>query len=250
MRNIQGLEEEKYYLGDEDDYKKIYNIISHMPNFVLSNQVETNYVDYFYDTPDKFLEQNRASVRVRKLNDKQILSIKYVSSNALQEEKVREAYLEMPLDADITSYREAHLFLSNKINDIYARYLDIDIVRKMRDLKVYLVIYTNRTTYELKNNREIRIAVNFDRLTYQSKFIENGESTVKFVLYNYPDKLTLETFNHFIKEINRRVYFVNDNESKFEAGKRILNYDRFNLKSKDSDEEEEEDESEDDSNKE
>ncbi|MGN1208427.1 MAG: CYTH domain-containing protein, partial [Christensenellales bacterium] len=199
MRNIQGLEEEKFYLSDDDEYKKVYDIISHMPNFVLSSETEDFYEDYFYDTKDKFLEQNRASVRVRKLADKQILSIKYVSSNALQEERVREAYLDMPLDADLPSYREAQLFLSNKINDIYAHYLDIDLVRKMRELKVYLVIYTDRTIYDLKNNRETRILVNFDRLTYQSKFIESTDNTIKFVLCNYPDKLNMETFQHFIK---------------------------------------------------
>ena len=249
MRNIQGLEEEKFYVAEESDYKKIYDILSHMPNFVLSNEVETDYVDYFFDTPDNFLKQNRATVRVRKLDDKQILSIKYISSNALQQEKVREAYFDMPVDANLANYREAHLFLSNKINDIYAKYLDIDIVRKMRDLKVYLVIYTNRTTYELKNNRETKISVCFDRLNYQSKFLEGDDNVVKFILDNYPDKLNLEIFHHFIKEINKRVYIINDNESKFEAGNRIFNYDRFNKKQVE-EEYDEEDENEDEDDKE
>lgn len=242
MRNVQGFEEEKFYLAEESDYKKIYDIIARMPNFVLSNETEVDYVDYFFDTPDKFLQQNRATVRVRKLQDKQILSIKYVSSNALQQEKVREAYFDMPVDANLANFREAHLFLSNKINDIYAKYLDIDIVRKMRDLKVYLVIYTNRTIYELKNNRETKISVCFDRLEYQSKFLNGEDSVVKFILDNYPDKMNLEIFHHFIKEINKRVYIINDNESKFEAGNRIFNYDRFNKKQVEDDEEYEDDE--------
>ena len=248
MRNIQGQEEEKFYLSEENQYAKIYDILTHMPNFVLSNETQEYYCDYFYDTPDKFLEQNRATVRVRKLDDKQILSIKYISSNALQQEKVREAYLDMPLDADLPSYREAQLFLSNKINDVYASYLDIDLVRKMRDLKVFLVIYTDRTKIEMKNNRETIIFVNFDRLNYQSKFLKGEDSTVKFVLANYPDQTNLEIFHHFIKEINKRVYIINDNESKFEAGKRIFNYDRFNKKPVE-EEYDEEDESDTDDNK-
>lgn len=243
MRNILGLEEEKFYLSDDGDYNKIYDILAHMPNFVLSNENQVFYEDYFYDTPDKFLEQNRASVRVRKYDDKQVLSIKYISSNALQEEKVREAYFDMPLNAELSTCREAHLFLSNKINDIYARHLDIDLVRKMRELKVYLVIYTDRTIIEMKNNRETKISVNFDRLEYQSKFLKGSDDTVKFILDNYPDKINLEIFHHFIKEINRRVYIINDNESKFEAGKRIFNYDRYNKKDVE-EEYEEEDENE------
>lgn len=240
MRNIQGQEEEKFYLSDESEYSKIYDILSHMPNFVISSENDTYYEDYFYDTKDKFLEQNRATVRVRKYEDKQVLSIKYISSNALQQERVREAYLDMPVDAVLSNYREAQLFLSNKINDIYAKYLDIDLVRKMRELQVYLVIYTDRTTIEMKNNRETKILVNFDKLNYQSKFLEGNDNTVKFILTNYPDTINLEIFHHFIKEINKRVYIINDNESKFEAGKRIFNYDRYNLKQKDEEYEEDE----------
>ncbi len=230
MRNIQGLEEEKFYLSDEKDYSRIYGIISHMANYVLFNQQDVSYEDYFYDTEDKFLEKNRASVRVRKLEDKQVLSIRYISSNALKEEKVREAYFDMPLEEDITTYRPAQLFLSTKINDIYARRLEIDLIRKIRDLKVFLVIYTDRTIFELKNNLEIKISVMFDRLTYQAKFTKDYDDSVKFVLQNYPDTVNLDAFKRFIKEVNRKVFIVNDNESKFDAGKRVLNFDRFNKK--------------------
>ena len=156
MRNILNLEEEKFYLTSDDQFDRIHEIISRMPNFILYENTETLYTDYFYDTEDEFLKQNRATVRVRKYSDKKVLSIKYVSSNALKEEREREAYMDMPVDAQVNEYREALLFLSNKINDIYAKRLDIDTVRKMRDLKVYLVIYTDRETYELKNNVEGR----------------------------------------------------------------------------------------------
>lgn len=243
MRNVQGFEEEKYYLSEEDEYQKIYDILSHMPNYVISNERDVSYEDYFYDTDDKFFEKNRATIRVRKYSDRQVLSIKYISSNALQEEKVREAYLDLPLDANVTTFREAQLFLSNKVNDIYAKYLDIDIVRKIRDMKVFLVIYTDRTRIEMKNNREVKISVNFDKLHYQSKFLKGEDDTVKFILENYPDSINLEIFNRFLKEILKRVYIINDNESKFEAGKRIFNYDRFNTKQveyEDEDENEEE----------
>lgn len=232
MRNIQNLEEEKYYLADESQYNRVYDIISLMPNFILYANANVLYEDLFFDTKDKFLQQNRATVRVRSYNDRKVLSIKYISSNALQEEKVREAYLELDKNADITTNREAQLFLSNKINDIYARRLDIDIIRKMRDLKPYLAIYTNRTIYELKNNMDLKISVYFDRCEYKSKFTSGGDNVVKFVLKNYPDTVNLDVFNRFIKNVNSKVYFVNDNESKFEAGSRILNYDRFNKKPK------------------
>lgn len=246
MRNVQNLEEEKFYLTDKDQFDRIHDIISRMPNYILYNSFETEYTDYFYDTEDKFLEQNRASVRVRKFEDKQVLSIKYISSNALKQEKVREAYLDMPLDADVTTYRQALLFLSTKINDIYARNLEIDLVRKMRDLKVYLVVYTERTTYELKNNEELKIVVNFDKCDYDAKFTKAHDDIVKIILQNYPDKFSLIQFNNFINEINKRVYFINDNESKFESAKRILNYDRFMKKVKDDDDEDEDDEEDED----
>lgn len=240
MRNIQNLEEEKFYLTEENQFNRVYDIISLMPNFILYSQDHILYEDLFFDTKDEFLKQNRATVRLRTYDDKKVLSIKYISSNALQEEKVREAYLDLPKDADITKNREAQLFLSNKINDIYARRLDIDTVRKMRDLKPYLAIYTNRTIYELKNNMDSKISIYFDRCEYKSKFTSDRDYVLKFVLKNYPDTVNLDVFKRFIKNVNSKVYFVNDNESKFEAGARILNYDRFNKKPKEIEEESEE----------
>jgi len=245
MRNVQGLEEEKFYLTDSNDFDKIHDIISRMPSYILYKTQYEAYTDYFYDTKDKFLEQNHASVRVRIYPDRQVLSIKYISSNALKEEKVREAYLDLPIDAVITSNREAQLFLSTKINDIYSRRLEIDTVRKMRDLEVFLVVYTERTTMELKNNEDFKITVNFDRCDYQSKFNNGHDDIVKIILQNYPDSLNLAQFKSFINEINKRVYFINDNESKFESAKRILNYGRFKQKPIDEEDEDEEKDEED-----
>lgn len=244
MRNFLNLEEEKYILSEESQFDRVYDIISRMPNFVMYDKSDIKYIDYFYDTPDKFLKQNRASVRVRKYPDKQVLSIKYVSSNVLMEEKVRESYMDMPVDADVTQYREAALFLSNKINDIYSNHLEIDTVRKMRELKVYLVVYTDRETYELKNNLDLKITVHFDRCNYQSKFTKDSENMIKFILNNYPDTVNLDTFKRFISNINSKVYFINDNESKFDSAVRILNYDRFKTKIEDDEEEDEEEEEE------
>lgn len=241
MRNKQGFEEEKFYLTNADDFDRIHEIISRMPSYILYKTSYTAYTDYFYDTPDKFLEKNRASIRLRKFVDKQELSIKYISSNVLKEEKVREAYLELPVDANITTNREAQLFLSTKINDIYSRRLEIDTVRKMRDLQVYLVIYTERTILELKNNEEFKINVYFDSCDYETKFNSAHDDIVKIILQNYPDKLNIIQFKNFINEINKRVYFINDNESKFESAKRVLNYDRFNKRDKNEDDEEDED---------
>lgn len=240
MRNVQNFEEEKFYLGQESDYLRVYDIISKMPNFILYETKKENYQDYFYDTPNKFLKRNRATVRLRKEENRQTLSIKYTSSNALMEEKVREAYFDMPMDTDLLNCREAMLFLSNKINDIYAQRLDIDTVRVLRDLKVYLVIYTERTIHKLKNNKELKINVKFDKCYYQSKFNKGSDDVVKFELENYPDTLNRKIFDDFIGNVNRKVYFVHDNESKFEAGSRILNYDRFNTKLAEENVEEEE----------
>ena len=242
MRNLQNLEEEKFYLTEEDEFDRVYDIISLMPNFVMYGKYETEYEDYFYDTKDKFLQQNRASVRVRKLNDKQVLSIKYISYNALKEEKEREAYFDMPIDVKLTEYRPAMLFLSNKINDIYSKTLEVDSVRKMRELEVYLVIYTSRTIHELKNNMDLKITVNFDNVIYHTKFNKGEDNIIKFILNNYPDSVNLDTFKRFIKNISSKVFFINDNESKYTAGLRVLNDDRFNKKYKGDDYEEDEEE--------
>jgi len=60
------------------------------------------------------------------------------------------------------------------------------------------------------------------------------------VLNNYPDTVNLDTFTRFINNINKKVFFVHDNESKFTAGSRILNYDRFNKKEVEEEDEDEE----------
>lgn len=244
MRNIQNLEEEKFYITEEKEFDRIYNIISHMPNFVIHGKSEDYYVDYFYDTPDKFLEQNRAIVRLRKYKDRSLLSIRYISSNALKEERIREAYFDMPAGVELVNHREAILFLSNKLGDVYAKILDIDTVRKLRDLRPYLVIYTDRLTYVVKNNIDVKIDVHFDRCDYQSKFTSDSDMIVKFVLENYPDSVNLDIFKRFIKQINEKVFFINDNESKYSSASRILNYSRFD----DEEDDDEEDDKENDEN--
>ena len=240
MKNYFGNEEEKYYITEEAQYRRIYEIISNMPNFVLSESYDTTYRDVFYDTKDKFLEINRASCRVRLLGNADLLSIKYISSNPYTEAKEREGYLDLPKNTDIANNKQALMFLSTKLNDVYSSRIDMDIMRKLRDVKPYLVIDTKRTVHILKNNEDLQIAIKFDRLTYQSKFLSQNDLVVKIELLNYPDSVNLDTYNRFIKELRKKAILIPDNESKFEAGKRIFNLDRFNKKPKKEEENEEE----------
>lgn len=230
MRNYNNREEEKFYIVEETQFKRIYDIISKMPNFVMYNSYEEKYNDYFYDTKDKFLETNRASCRIRKLSDADLLSIKYVSSNAYQEEKERESYIELPKNTVLTQNKKALLFLSNKVNDVYSNRIQIDTVRKFRELEIYMVICTLRNVYQLKNNEDLKINVKFDRCLYQSKFASQTDLIVKIELENYPDSVNLDTFNRFLRELRKKVVLIPDNESKFTAGKRVFNLNRFNKK--------------------
>lgn len=232
MKNVYGYEEEKYYLVDEAQFNRIYEIISNMPNFVIYNTYETSYMDYFYDTPDMFLEQNRASCRVRRLEDVDLLSLKYLSYNVFKEEKIREHYMELPLNTTLNQNKQALLFLSNQINDVYSNRLEIDTVRKFRDLKVFMVVDTLRKVYQLKNNEDLKINVKFDHCLYQTKFVDQKDIMIKIELENYPDSVNMETFQRFIKVIRQKVGIIPDDESKYTAAKRVFKIDRFNKKPK------------------
>lgn len=232
MKNMNGYEEEKYYLVDEAQFNRIYEIISNMPNFVIYDSYETSYMDYFYDTPDMFLEQNGASCRVRRLDDVDLLSLKYLSYNVFKEEKVREHYMELPLNTNLAQHKQALLFLSNQINDVYSNRLEIDTFRKFRDLKVFMAIHTIRKVYQLKNNEDLKINVKFDHCLYQTKFVDQKDIMAKIELLNYPDSVNMETFQRFVKVIRQKVGIIPDNESKYTAAKRAFKIDRFNKKPK------------------
>src|SRR5574344_1925532 len=160
---IQKKIQNTYYIHPED-IPRLKELIKLMPNYDTKSESDFVIVDYFYETPEKLLEQLNSSIRVRVAEEKQTLSI--VCTN----NEVRHEYeMEMKVGEKIQDKNEYILFLEDKLQDIYTHRIDIDIARILKDLKVFLYITTNRHQIQIINNTGYSGLVNIDTVLFSTK---------------------------------------------------------------------------------
>ncbi|MBQ0017087.1 MAG: CYTH domain-containing protein, partial [Clostridiales bacterium] len=206
-----------YYLIGESDFGKVRQVMSLMPSFQVGNISSYEYTDAYFETPEYFLREINATVRVRKEPTKQTLSI---VCNNLGER--REFETEMKLGDDITDDDKYLLFLEDKIQSIYTHKLDVDVIRVLHHLKPFLTFTTNRKVHEILDNREFKAEVDFDTTYFHTK--RNDE--VKYIIEIKPRCfLTQEneaSFERFVREIEKRVVMIPMGEKKLDAGMRVF----------------------------
>ena len=217
---IQKKVQNDYYVKATSDFNRIAEIINLMPSYAVKSKKQGIVInDYFYEVPEYLLKELNASIRVRVVGDKQTLSIVCYS-----EGNRREFETEMHYGDKIQDKNEYILFLEDKLQDIYTHRIDIDIARILKGLKVFLTITTYRTEYEVINNSGFNALVDFDSVVFKTKRHTVGDNILEIKLNSLNDVGNMTAYNRFCRELEQRVLLVPTQETKFEAGRRVFNY--------------------------
>ena len=212
-RNI----DRSYYLTSADQFSRLSEIMNLMPAFQVGQIKEYKYTDTYFETPEYFLKELNATVRVRKTPEKQTLSI---VCNELNER--REFEMDMDYNSSINDKEEYIFFLEDKIQYIYTHRLDVDIVRVLKHLKPFLVMTTTRKAHEILTSKEFRGEVDFDRTHIETKRNVDDVYIVKFKNKCFLNNENEQTFNRFVKEFEKRTILIPMNEKKLDAGMRVV----------------------------
>ena len=220
MINIGKDIEKTYYLQSSDDFYRIFDIINLMPSFAIAKTYETEHFDYYFETPDYFLKNLDASIRVRKYPDKkeQILSI--VCKNLGTK---REFVLNMEYGDEIADKDDYLFFLEDKLQDIYLHRFEFDVIRILKTLKKFVVIENKRKVHEIINNQGFKANVFFDNVTYVSKRNKNHDAILEIKLDCWKNEDNMFFFEKFVKEVEHKVIMIPMNEKKYDAALRSFN---------------------------
>lgn len=212
----------EYYLQNEKDFSKLDSLISLMPNFAVIDKKNCHHEDLYYETPDLILKSlEGSSIRIRHTEESSLLTI-ICSQNGER----REFEMEIaPEDVNTVFENETYIsFLEDKIRDIYAHRLDVDFIRKIKTLKVFMAVLTNRVEYTLINNSGTKIIVCFDKVDFVNKKRTIHENILEIKLDCYAGKDNLFVYERFLKELNRKVVLIPMMETKYEAGLRAFKF--------------------------
>lgn len=208
---------QKTYYIHASDVPHFYEIISLMPNYAIKSENNIQIVDYFFETPEKILEQLDASVRIRVVGDKQTLSIVCKNDGVR-----REFETDMKFGAKIQDKNEYILFLEDKMQDIYTHRIGIDIARILKNLKVFLTIATERKQIEVFNNVGFSAIINIDNVMFSTKRHNVPDNIVEIKLNCLNDVANKTAFERFYHTLEQKIVLVPMDETKFDAGKRVF----------------------------
>ena len=214
--DVQKLIQKTYYIHSQD-IPHLEEVIRLMPNYDTKSQKKYTVADYFYETPEKLLEQLDASIRIRVVGDKQTLSIVCKNDNIR-----REFETDMHFGDKIQDKNEYILFLEDKLQDIYTHRIDIDIARMLKNLKVFLNIMTERKQLEIINNSGFSCLVNIDTVVFNTKRHNVADFVVEVKLNCLNDIANKTAFDRFTYALEQKISLVPMDETKFDAGKRVF----------------------------
>lgn len=213
---IQKPMQKTYYIHAKD-LPRLEELIKLMPNYATIKTTKMTIVDYFYETPEKLLEQLDASIRVRICGDKQTLSI-VCKNNGERKEFETEMHLGDKIE------NEYILFLEDKLQDIYVNKIDADIARMLKGLKVFLYITTDRKQLEIINNTGFNELVNIDYCLFSTKRHNVPDNILEIKLNSVNDIANRTAFDRFVYTLEQKLSLVPMDETKFEAGKRVFRF--------------------------
>ena len=218
MENLdsQKVIQKTYYVHPED-MSRLDELIRLMPNYATKSSKQIHIVDYFFETPERLMEQLDASIRVRVVGNTQTLSI--VCKN---DGERREFETDMHFGDKIQDKNEYILFLEDKLQDIYTHRIDIDIARMLKNLKVFFHVDTNRVQLEIFNNSGFNGLVNFDMVTFHSKRHHVPDYILEIKMNCINDVANKTAFERFYKTLEQKVSLVPMDETKYDAGKRVF----------------------------
>ena len=217
--DIQKKTQRTYYLHSANDFAHIEQIVNLMPSYGVSELNTFEITDYFYETPERLMNQLDASIRVRVVGNTQKLSI-VCKNDGIR----REFETDMEFGDAIQDKNRYILFLEDKLQDMYTHKIDIDVVRMLKNIKVFLCIVTNRTQMHIINNTGFSGIVNLDRVMFKTKRHNVPESILEVKMDCLEDVANKTAFQRFVTDIEQRVLITPMDETKYDAGKRIFGY--------------------------
>ena len=206
-----------YYLQSDEDFAKVNQTMNYMAMFQVGEVKEYTYSDTYFETEDLFLQNINATVRVRRMPEYQTLSI--VCNHLGQK---REFEIDMDYDSQIQDKMDYVLFLEDKIQDIYTHQLDVDVVRKIKSLKPFLVMTTHRKANQILTSTDFRAEVDLDRTKIETKRNVDYINVVEIKNKCYLSAQNEQLFEKFVKDLERKIVLIPMGEKKLAAGMRIF----------------------------
>lgn len=222
--------EKKYILDSKTSFEDVQRAVSLMGSFGISKATSNYHLDYYYDTPDEVLKSFNASIRLREEITGKTVSIKYKTyydnENNEKVEVVKEFYKEVSKDCDIVKDEDTRIFLENKLRDIFAHHVDLDLLRKLKQLKPFLVVRTDRTSQYVINNDKFSCTINYDETQYKTKRNYDTDKIIEVKLTCPPTDNNLFYYERFLKELRNRVVLIPMQNTKYDVGIRVLHYEK------------------------
>lgn len=210
--------ERSYYLENQMAFSRLSEVINLMPSIAVGEIKDTTHTDFYYETREYFLKELNATIRVRRSDTKQTLSI---VCNNLQIRK--EFEMEMEVGSEITDRDEYVIFLEDKLQYIYTHRLNVDVIRVLKGLRPFIVMNTSRKEHSVFDNKDFKCEVDFDDVTIETKKYSDKIYVLEIKLLSYPTVENVATFERFVKELEKRVVLIPMNEKKLNAGMRVFN---------------------------
>ena len=136
--------EKKYNLDKHTYFEDVQRVVSLMGSFGVYKITSTYHEDYYFDTADRVLKSFNASVRLREEPVGKTVSIKNVSYQENDEHEIKtivhEYEKKVGNDCTIVNDEDAMIFIEDKLRDIYAHHVDLDILRKLKELKPNVMV--------------------------------------------------------------------------------------------------------------
>lgn len=222
--------EKKYNLDKKTSFEDVQRMVSLMGSFGIFKVTSTYHLDFYYDTPDKLLESFNASIRLREEPEGKIASIKYKtyveSENNEKLEIVKEFYRNVDINCNLINDEDTLIFFEDKLREIYAHHVDLDLLRKLKQLKPVLVIRTDRTTQFIKNNDKFSCTISYDETQYKTKRQYEFDKILEIKLTCPPTDENLFFYERFLKELRTRVVLIPMLNTKYDVGVRVSHYEK------------------------
>jgi hypothetical protein len=210
-----------FYIQKKKDFDRAHEIMRLMPSYAFYEKEKRDIVDVYLETPDNFLDEMGVTLRIRRLKDKQIISVKYDDhllgkQDSIYKDSVYEHEIEL---SDSLFAQENLLFVEDKLNVIFGGKLQIDIFHKLHQLKEVYTIKTKRKSFEVVHNSGFRADVHFDEVLYTNKLkqIDYHDLILELHMTSLSTELNKELFHTFINKLREKLVLVPMTDSKYEA---------------------------------
>lgn len=191
----------KYLINKEFDITNLLNLLTKNGFSMIKMQNVTN-TDIYFDTPDKELHKNSASLRIRKINDK------YFATYKCRVKKDTKYCERIEIEREIEN--NTFTSLLNVFNDIEYALTNI--------CPCPIISIINHRHEIFLSNKDTTIALSYDDVTYKKDNTEEKETMVEIELKEGINYKVLDNINNLI--VNN-LGLIPIKENKYERGLKL-----------------------------